>query len=323
MQEVACNLCGARTQRLVYEQPDALFFPDRWFRVVECTVCGLGFVNPRPDEIEMADYYPASFYTVFESATHERRYAEQARHLPAPEPGNAPLLLDVGAAQGDFPRYMQRRGWRVEAVEPFATLRSPVDFPLHRVAFDKLSGAGSRFDAITAWAVLEHAHDPMAYMRAAAHHLKPGAPFVFLVTNFDSLTSRALFREDLPRHLYFFSPRTIARYAQTVGLVLEQITPGHRIFPLEPANIVFHWMKRLQGKRLSWRDLPETRLAFLRRTGRLSASHGLGVEGSDNLAYALAHPIAAFDRIMALIYGPLQRMTGHYGTIVCTLRKTA
>src|SRR3546814_5417313 len=68
------------------------------------------------------------------------------------------------------------------------------------------------YDVITAWAVLEHVHDPMSYFMKAASTIQSGGYFVFLVTNFDSISSRSLFREDVPRHLYFFSkPRSEER----------------------------------------------------------------------------------------------------------------
>jgi len=61
-------------------------------------------------------------------------------------------------------------------------------------------------------AVLEHVHDPKAYFKKAGQVLKKGAMFVFLVTNFKSLSSRGLYLEDVPRHLYFFTEETVARY---------------------------------------------------------------------------------------------------------------
>lgn len=324
MESVDCNLCGSVRHRVVYEQPDSLFHPDRWFRVVECLDCGLGYVNPRPSSEEIADYYPPKFYETFsEDAAHEKRYSVQAALLPAISNDiQKPLLLDVGCASGSFPRYMKARGWDVEGVEPSTNAKTIEDFPIHRSTFDKLIMNSPTFDAITAWAVLEHTHDPSAYFRKAAALLKPGAPFIFLVTNFDSLSSRALFREDVPRHLYFFSKSTLTEFARKAGLVLEKLQPGHRIFQMLPGNILYYLAARhIHGKSLSWSDLPEPRLAYLNRTGFTENRHGLGIGFEATLRYAAAHPLATLDRIASLIYGRWQVQRGTYGTIVCTMRK--
>src|ERR1043166_4919276 len=107
MENVICNLCHSSDQRVVYSKPDELFCTDDWFTVVECVNCGLGFVNPRPTRAEMARYYPPGYYeyTLRERAYHERRYRRQAEVLQAvtpPESGR--LLLDIGCANGNFPR---------------------------------------------------------------------------------------------------------------------------------------------------------------------------------------------------------------------------
>ncbi len=59
LEHVSCNLCGSTDLRPVYSMPDARFPTSERFWVVECLHCGLGFVNPRPDPLEMAGYYPA------------------------------------------------------------------------------------------------------------------------------------------------------------------------------------------------------------------------------------------------------------------------
>jgi len=80
-----------------------------------------------------------------------------------------------------------------------------MDFPVYTQEFQNIPLNEPTYDAVTAWAVLEHVHDPMAYFRKAAQVVKKDGLFVFLVPNFASVASRSLFCEDLPRHLYFFT----------------------------------------------------------------------------------------------------------------------
>src|SRR5215469_18187139 len=203
MEAVACNLCGSLDHELLYRMPDTLFFKEKWFNVVECRQCGLGFVNPRPSFEEMGRFYPACYYEWFqkEQNFNDRRYEIEAayvhRHMN-PAPGR--LLLDIGCANGDFPRVMQRHHWSVEGIEVSATSQRITDFPVYSVPFPEIPIIEPRYDVVTAWAVLEHVHDPGAYFRKVAQVLRPGGIFVFNVPNFGSVTSRHLFREDVPRH---------------------------------------------------------------------------------------------------------------------------
>src|SRR5262252_8120247 len=95
---------------------DPLFFRDEIFTVVQCQQCGLGFVNPRPTLAEMQKYYPAKYYQGPPTKSHEeylqRRFRAEASYLTVLERGaGSKRLLDVGCANGEFPRFMMARGW--------------------------------------------------------------------------------------------------------------------------------------------------------------------------------------------------------------------
>ena len=169
METVYCNCCGARRQRLIYLRPDDKYFPDEFFRVVECGGCGLGFVNPRPTIEEMPKFYPGSFYDYFEGQSdfHLKRYALEAQYFSDSPGTSTGKLLDVGCANGGFPRFMRGLGWNVEGVEIPATAKKITDFPVFSEKLHKIPVFGPTYDAISAWAVLEHVHDPMSYFEKA------------------------------------------------------------------------------------------------------------------------------------------------------------
>lgn len=319
---VACNLCGSRRYRHIYRMPDVHYFRDEWFDIVECVDCGLGFVNPRPVPAAMDRYYPRAFFDTFVlgDTQHQQRYAREAAFLeaaPRPPDGAPPQLLDVGCANGDFPRFMRAQGWNVEGVEIAAEARSIDDFTVYRVPFPEAPVGDARYDAVTAWAVLEHVHDPMAYFRKAAQVLRPGGVFVFLVPNFASLSSRCLFREDVPRHLYFFTPSTIKAYLEKNGLVLERATFDGAIFEMRPVNWLRHYLRRLVGlPALRWTDLPEMWHEWHERTGAGRNLRSL-------VHYSFTHPLAALDRLLMPLFETWQRWNGTYGTATYVARKSA
>lgn len=267
METVACNLCGSTQTRLVYKMPDALFFKDEWFDVVECRCCGLGFVNPRPPVDEIFRYYPASHYEGFsrDYEDHQRRYAIEGALVEKFSGKSSGTLLDVGCANGDFPRYMKTRGWQVEGVEASPNSKRIADFTVYEQVFTDIPVHEPRYDVVTAWAVLKHVHDPKAYFQKAAQVLKPGGVFVFLVTNFQSLSSRCLFHEDIPRHLYFFNEKTVRRYLKECGMELRDADYSNRIYEMRAANWLYYYLHRLvTGRRLGWKHLPQGRLDYLR-----------------------------------------------------------
>ena len=314
MEEVSCNLCGSRNYHEVYRMPDILFHPDEWFSVVACGECGLGFTNPRPTAPEMDRYYPPEFFANFEVLDHRQRYASEARYLE--DLGETRRLLDVGCANGDFPRFMRALGWDVTGVEIGVSARSIGDFPVFRCELPRVPVEAQSFDAITAWAVLEHVHDPRAYFEKVANLLVAGGRFVFLVTNFDSWPSRYLFREDLPRHLYFFTESSVRRYLQEVGLELMRIDHSREIFDLRSVNwLRFIFYRYLLRRPLRWQDLPERPAEFFRRFG----NDGLLAK----ICYVVTNPLAILDRIFLPVFESIAPKRISRGVLVFVARKPA
>ncbi|RJR25561.1 MAG: class I SAM-dependent methyltransferase [Desulfobacteraceae bacterium] len=263
-EKVNCNLCGFNGLKKIYSMPDRLYHPDQWFTVVECQSCGLGFVNPRPTFLTMPYYYPSSFYEDFErnKKFHNKRYRKEYevfKHYIDNNDYKGKFLLDIGCANGDFPRYMISLGWNVEGVEISKNSKPIYDFKVYNQEFTKIPVNYPFYDVITAWAVLEHTHDPMSYFIKAGNLIKKGGLFVFLVTNFKSVSSRYLFREDIPRHLYFFTEETIRKYTSSVGLELVKVDYSDSIYTMFPVNWLLYYFYRLRGKKLEYKNIPLSR----------------------------------------------------------------
>ncbi len=290
--------------------PDAKFFPEEWFSVVRCRSCGLGFVSPRPTYDEMQRYYPQQYYDYFEGEPefHDRRYGEQARFLEAGlplRPGRR--LLDLGCANGAFPRFMMKRGWEVEGVEVSRAAREIDDFPVYRQEFPAIPVDEPTYDAVTAWAVLEHVHDPLAYFEKANRVLNTGGVFAFHVTNFESLGSRQLFLEDVPRHLYFFTEPCVRSYLASTGLVLERADYSDRIYGMDPRNwLVYTAAFRLRGRSFEWNDA----CAAAPREGLDRAA-----SVRERVTLALRHPLVALDRLLMPLYARYQIAARKYGVV--------
>lgn len=220
------------------------------FRVVQCADCGLGFVSPRPTADAIGIFYPKSFYADREISRERQRYDAQAAYLADLRPGR---LLDVGCAGGAFLRIMQERGWEVEGVDRFEMGGNEYGLPIHYGELPALRLPSSSFDAVTAWGVLEHLHDPLLYLREIARVLTPGGRFVALVTNLRSVWSRYAYGEDVPRHLYFFSAKTVRRFATEVGLRVTDIDYSSSVLRADGRDVLRVRMLRALG--FDWRQI--------------------------------------------------------------------
>jgi SAM-dependent methyltransferase len=316
MEFVACNCCGSARLRLVYTMPDPLFPTAERFNVMECQECGLGLVNPRPTREEMARYYPAEYYESFveDRKYHHHRYAREASYLDAaPRTGPRPRLLDIGCANGDFPRFMRQRGWDIEGVEVSAAASPIDDFPVYREDLDTAPIGPCRYSAVTAWAVMEHIHDPAACFRKVQVVLQPGGVFVFLVTNFESMASRRLFAEDVPRHLHFFTESTVRRYLDRAGLRLERADYSDAIFAMPSTNWLPYLLHRVRRRPFTW----EARRSYALYRRRQGLSPGLGAL----LRFGAFSPLALVDRALVPLIDRIQMRRRRYGIVTYVARK--
>lgn len=72
-------------------------------------------------------------------------------------------------------------------------------------------------------AVFEHLHDPAGAFSEARRLLRAGGQLIIQVPNLRSIYGRYSRQEDIPRHLYFFDEKTLARYGSQSGLRLLRV----------------------------------------------------------------------------------------------------
>ncbi|HEX2086098.1 MAG TPA: class I SAM-dependent methyltransferase [Solirubrobacteraceae bacterium] len=299
-----CNLCGSPDARLLYRSRDfRLRVDDEEYGVVRCTRCGLGYLRPRPDPEGIARYYPDSYYDGRDVDAAGDRMAAQAEYLGFAPPGR---MLDVGAARGDFLRFMKARGWDVIGLDPYAPEERPGDVRIVRSWDDPELGDG--FDAITAWSVFEHLHDPLSYFERARAKLRPGGRLIIHVPNLRSLRSRWAYLEDVPRHLYFFSRPTLRAYGERVGLPLKQVHHDTRVMDGGAPGVL-----RLHAFRLAGGDAAEfMRWAQVDRATR---------RREHPVLYTLGAPLAALERVVSAPV--VRRMLRVNGYVVAVYEREA
>ncbi len=206
-----CAVCGATAGQPLFqiEQVTA--------HVVQCPMCGLGWLDPPPNAAEIASFYPANYYgddgSKF-SGVVERlvrwvgsRHARfLARHLPAKA-----RVLDVGCGRGVALCTLADRGLECHGFEVSPEAVQGIDSRIHVRVAPSLAEAAyleGFFDKVILWHVLEHVPNPRELIAEIHRILKPNGELIVAVPNFSSWQSRwagpAWFHLDLPRHLFHF-----------------------------------------------------------------------------------------------------------------------
>src|SRR5262249_14202081 len=135
-------------------------------------------------------------------------------------------LLEIGCARGDFLR-VARDSFDVSGVEPNPELADAASrvAPVYRDVIERTPWTD--FDIAASFHVIEHVNSPRSFIHAAAERLKAGGLLVVETPNIDSLPFHLLkrrWRQFIPEHYFFFTPRTITRLFSDHGLSIEAIT---------------------------------------------------------------------------------------------------
>ena len=121
-------------------------------------------------------------------------------------------------------RYLRRRGVDAHGIEPSRALFNR--FLAGDAAFTCATIDGGRpsidpYSVVTAFDVIEHVPDPVAFLRDIASAIEPGGSFFLSTPDVESLPARMFGRHwhfYYPYHLSYFGPRTLARAAAASGL---------------------------------------------------------------------------------------------------------
>lgn len=206
-----CVVCGATTARARY---DVAVIDSR---VIDCTDCGTGRLDPLPSAAEVAGFYPAAYYgkggTKFSGLIEWLVRAVASRHigfLTRQSPPGA-RILDVGCGRGVALRALAKSGLEAHGFERSPDAVAGLDREVQLRIADDLAAADyppDFFDTVIIWHVLEHVRNPHEVLLEIARILKPGGRVIVAVPNYSSLQAQwagsAWFHLDLPRHLYHF-----------------------------------------------------------------------------------------------------------------------
>ena len=203
--------------------------PRESWHIGRCTVCGFGWTHPTLAAEALPAHYPTSYFGdtagmlddfasgKLTASRSWRGEEEKVRVVQSFVRGGD--ILDVGCGDARFLLALDPRRWNRTGID-FA--RGTLALVASRISSLRLIPGSIEsaqldersFDALTFWHVLEHLPDPGQVLEKAAALLRPNGWLFVSLPNLDSFQA-SLFRrywycfDDVPRHLYHFSRRSL------------------------------------------------------------------------------------------------------------------
>lgn len=259
----ACRLCGSPAARVALTGTDHREGMGGRHSVVVCLGCGLGRVDPWPED-PMA-WYPTAYQqhtalTVTGKVVEAAIRALSTRALPGsvrraatavvPDADMGGALapgckvLDVGAGNGTAVRALLAAGVDAHGVEPeeraVAAARAAGAGTVVEGTLDSAAVEDVPWHVIRMYQTLEHMPDPVGALRRAREILAPGGRVVVGVPNFGALARRAFGPSwdglELPRHLHHFTRTSLTRTLGAAGLRVSDMRTV-ALFGLLPASL--------------------------------------------------------------------------------------
>jgi 2-polyprenyl-3-methyl-5-hydroxy-6-metoxy-1,4-benzoquinol methylase len=221
-----CPVCEHGLSEDLLQAPDRFHGRLQVHKLVRCSSCSMVWLENAPCPEEMGKHYGPDYDRTIGAAgeTSPGRWHDRWETLSKYKTSGS--LLDIGCSSGSFLKSLGNGHWELYGIEmsPEAAKKAVTRSGAQVFVGDVLSAPfePESFDVITCFDVLEHLYNPRQVMTKVREWLKPDGVFYVLVPNIESAESRIFktywYGLELPRHLSHFSPKSLKRLAEIVGL---------------------------------------------------------------------------------------------------------
>ena len=237
-----CPICKSDSIQPAFSAKD-FTVTNEIFPIWECGKCTAMFTQDIPSQEQIGKYYQSENY-ISHSDTQEgfinklyhrirKRTLTKKMQLVKIETGlQTGAILDVGCGTGAFLNTMQQSGWKITGLEPDEGARKTAKslYNIQPLPSPQIfEFPQSTFDAITAWHVMEHVHQLHEYVDQLKKIISSKGKIFIAVPNYTSQDashySTYWAAYDVPRHLYHFSPKSMAVLMEMHGMKVEKIKP--------------------------------------------------------------------------------------------------
>lgn len=265
----------------------------------QCIYCGLVFLDPQPDKKTLRKHYPTENYFAYDKRERGgligriRRYVVRHVYQPTylsrvlmsvlntmfatPSFRKGGKILDIGCGTGEMLVLFKELGWDTYGIDINKKgIRNAKARGLKHLRVGTYKNVDiypdNSFDCIRLYHVIEHLDDPSLCLRILYKKLKRGGELLLCTPNFNNPIQKIFGTYspilDAPRHLYLFTPHTLAKIAKRYKFVVLSVTYDSalalsgslqylanditkrkgKLFVLFPANFVFYPIEWLLDK---------------------------------------------------------------------------
>ena len=239
-----CTICNSDQIHSIYWVPDRHYGIQGEYNISKCNTCGLVFLNPMPNEKELADFYPQESYYSY-NISYKRRNSvknlissmlflgyepKDNKLLTKMGNGKGKKMLDVGCGNGWFIYQWKNRGWDVYGVEPGlngAKTGRKAGLNIHHGDLLSAKFESESFEYIRLNHSFEHIHNPDEILQEIHRILKPEGTLFIGVPNINSFNGK-LFKQywyylGAPFHTYSYSDKTLPVFLEKQGFKVKKI----------------------------------------------------------------------------------------------------
>lgn len=242
-----CYLCGGKQLTEIFpgQMQDRHTSIPGVFNAVQCTDCGLVFLEPMPSSEELNSFYSDDYYSFADYNAHDtrsvwRRFLSSAyrkiMNFRTYDPTvtahtNIQKILDIGCGSGQFLASYREKGWLAYGVE---TNANAAKLGREKYGIDIFCGELTQggfesdyFDYVRSNHSLEHINNPNEILMEANRILAPGGKIFIGVPNIDGLWAK-LFRAywyylGAPVHVFNYSVKTLSRMLEKHDFCVESV----------------------------------------------------------------------------------------------------
>lgn len=300
LEEIPCDFCGSRDISREFIRADGM-------RVVECAVCGLAFLNPRPRPEFIPEFYKEDYFTGVSAERGEgglklnldvsNNIPEQnKKSIPRPiaiinekfEGFKGKSVLEIGCAAGDLLMQIRREGANVRGIEisDFAAeiaRKRGLDVTTGTIEDCCATDYRNRFDIVMAFEVIEHVLSPTLFLKKCAEIVRPGGLLMLSTPNYACAKRFGEewfgFRTSF-EHIYFFSINVLARMASKSGFALKHMESSKSLGATRSLSFPGRQVERLK-----------TLLFFIDEIGFFKTTKAIFARSEGHYPYGLGHAI--------------------------------
>jgi 2-polyprenyl-3-methyl-5-hydroxy-6-metoxy-1,4-benzoquinol methylase len=236
---VACPYCEGTSPHLLSSADVNRRITTEVFHFYQCPSCELMFLHPRP--ADMSPFYKGGYEQIPENLSQLRVIAKKDKYRMEPilRYKKGGRLLEIGPWMGIFSCNAKDAGFDVTAIE---MNRQCVDFLNDVVGIKAIQSSDpvtamnsmdEQFDVIALWHSLEHLPNPWLVVQKAAERLAPGGILLIAVPNIESYDFSVLkagwLHLDAPRHLFFYTARSLEKLCSSSGLKTLELTTSDQL----------------------------------------------------------------------------------------------